>query len=71
MTDVKRFCEAWSNMLWGAMHKTQRGLRLNSLRNSGRGQDRRADKLVSKTGELPKPALLRRYQARYPVRYSR
>ena len=71
MTKVERFCEAWSNMLWGAMHRTQRGVRLNRMGNSGRGEDRRADKLVSKTGEPPKPVLLRRYQARYPVRYGK
>lgn len=71
MKNVTRFCEVWSAMLWSAMHKTQRGLRLNRMGNSGRGGDRRADKLVSKAGKVPLPPVLRRYQARYPVRYAK
>lgn len=56
---LKDFLAAWSNMLWRAMHKPQRGLRLNSLGYTGRGGDRRPDKLKGV------PPLLRRYKKRY------
>jgi len=63
-----KFAKAWAGILWEAMHKTQKGCRLNSRKNTGRGNDRRADKLVDDTGKQPLPAILRRYQSRYPVR---
>ena len=57
---LKDFLAAWVNMLWRAMHKTQRGLRLNSLGYTGRGGDRREDKLQD-----VRPAFHRRYAQRY------
>lgn len=57
---VANFLRGWVAMQWAAMHKTQRGLRLNKMGNTGRGKDRRADKL-----ERPESKHARAYRTRY------
>lgn len=37
---------SWSSLLWEAMRKTGRGYHRPSSRHTGKGQDRRPDKLV-------------------------
>lgn len=39
------FAVVWNQILWNAMMKTGKGYRMYSLKNTGKGQDRRADKL--------------------------
>lgn len=41
----RTFCEVWVATLWAAMGKTGRGYRRHSLRHTGKGDDRRKDKL--------------------------
>jgi hypothetical protein len=41
----RQFCANWITMLWFAMSKTGKGYRRPSLRNSGKGTNRRVDKL--------------------------
>ena len=38
------FRDAWISVLWKAMANTGKGYRRHSLRNTGRGEDRRKDK---------------------------
>ena len=57
---VANFLKGWVAMQWAAMHKTQHGLRLNRMGNTGRGKDRRADKL-----ERPESKHARAYRRRY------
>lgn len=40
-----RLLTAWVSMLWHAMQVTGKGYKRHSLRNTGRGTDRRSDKL--------------------------
>lgn len=41
------FREQWVQMLWIAMARTGKGYRRPSLRHSGKGTDRRKDKLTT------------------------
>lgn len=50
----------WIALLWSAMSKAGKGYRRHSLRHSGRGDDRRKDKL-----EFAGPQKYRRYRDRY------
>lgn len=63
MGELKRnpvgFIALWLQMLWNKMASTGHGYRHPSLKHTGKGQDRRPDKLG---GE---PSLLRRYRNRY------
>jgi hypothetical protein len=43
----QKFREHWLQLLWMAMAKTGRGFRKQSLRHSGKGDDRRKDKLIT------------------------
>lgn len=43
----RKFCELWLQLLWMAMSKTGRGYRRPSMRHSGKGADRRKDKLIT------------------------
>ncbi len=45
MTPIQTFCRQWSEWLWRTMSNTGKGYKRHSLRNSGKGKDRRADKL--------------------------
>ena len=45
MTPVQIFCRQWSEWLWRTMCSSGEGYKRDSLRNTGRGTDRRADKL--------------------------
>ena len=45
MTPIQTFCRQWSEWLWKTMSNTGHGYKRHSLRNSGKGKDRRADKL--------------------------
>jgi hypothetical protein len=58
--ELKSQTEQWISMLWHAMAATGNGYRRHSLRHTGRGNDRRKDKL-----EFNGPALMRRYRDRY------
>ena len=58
------FVNRWVRMLEFVMReKTGHGFRLNSLRNTGRGNDRRKDKLESARLGIPKA--FRRYARQY------
>ncbi len=58
------FVKRWVAMLEFTMReKTGKGFRLNSLRNTGRGDDRRKDKLEAARFGIPKA--FRQYQRRY------
>lgn len=67
------FSKAWTARLWHAMSITGKGYRPPSLRNTGRGDDRRADKRVSRddsgqivVGEYAGwPKAMRSYSKRY------
>jgi len=56
------FCEAWVSMLWNAMRATGKGYKRHSLRNTGRGDDRRKDKLEVQRHHSQD---MRRYRVRY------
>lgn len=43
----QKFREMWLQLLWIAMSKTGRGYRRPSMRHSGKGNDRRKDKLIT------------------------
>ena len=45
MTPIQTFCRKWSEMLWRRMTETGKGYKRDSLRNTGKGTDRRNDKL--------------------------
>jgi len=57
---VDLFLKGWVAMQWNAMHKTQRGLRLNSLKFAP-GDKRRADKLERPNESKDERAYRRRY----------
>lgn len=54
-----QFGELWRAALWRAMAVTTRGYRRYSLRHTGRGKDRRGDKMSGV------PKFWRSYQKRY------
>ena len=60
MSLVDLFLKGWVAMQWNAMHKTQRGLRLNSLKTLADGE-RRADKLKRPNESKDERAYRRRY----------
>jgi hypothetical protein len=47
MATEKDFCTEFAGVLWRAMSITSKGYRRHSLKHTGRGNDRRADKLKS------------------------
>jgi hypothetical protein len=55
----KKFIDRWATMLWTAMQMSGEGYRKDSMKRTGKGGDRRGDKLEGT------PKLLRQYQARY------
>lgn len=57
------FVEQHVAALWRAMQATGRGYRRHSLRNTGRGEDRRKDKIEAV--ELGISPMARRYERRY------
>lgn len=60
--DPRYFITTWIVMLWDTMMKTGKGYKMQSLRNTGKGTDRRADKLE----QLGVSRLARQYSNRYP-----
>lgn len=54
------FTQRWSQMLWAAMGATGHGYKRHSTRNTGRGSDRRKDKL-----ETDETRLMRQYRNQY------
>ena len=54
------FIQRWTAMLRNTMEKTGNGYRLPSIKHTGIGDDRRADKL-----KRPMPKALRQHHARY------
>lgn len=60
---TKTFGKEWASMLWQIMNITGKGYKHHSLRNTGKGEDRRQDKLdVANRGERQD---WRTYQQRY------
>lgn len=57
---MKQFRAMWVSMLWHAMSVTGKGYRRHSLRNTGKGDDRRKDKLQTHDTRL-----LRQYREHY------
>lgn len=57
---TKNFAKRWAAMLWGTMRQTGNGYRKYSMKNTGRGLDRRSDKL-----DADRSPTFRRYQERY------
>jgi len=59
---MRKFIELWITLLREAMAKTGNGYKRHSLRNTGKGDDRRKDKL-----EQPEKKMFRNYRNRYAV----
>lgn len=57
------FTAHWVSVLWNAMTATGRGYKRQSLRHSGRGEDRRLDKIECAKAGIPQR--MRRYRYRY------
>jgi hypothetical protein len=57
------FGQIWASQLWQVMSATTRGYHRHSLRNTGKGNDRRKDKLEA--AERGIPTAFRRYRDRY------
>jgi hypothetical protein len=55
----KKFAARWSSMLWAAMRSSGEGYRTPSMKNTGKGTDRRSDKLDGSS------KMMRGYQHRY------
>jgi hypothetical protein len=56
---TKSFTARWSTMLWTAMQMSGNGYKKESMKHTGRGADRRGDKIDGNS------KLMRQYQARY------
>lgn len=63
MLQEKSLTKNLVSVLWHAMNLTGKGYRRHSLRHTGRGDDRRRDKLDCEASGVPQ--WLRRYRQRY------
>jgi len=59
-TVKKTFGQEWAAMLWRIMSNTGKGYKKPSMKRTGKGEDKRADKVGV-------PSLYRRYNKRYSV----
>ena len=66
MVKQTKFLGEWISMLWHAMAATGNGYKRDSLKRTGRGDDRRNDKLrfASKESKIQRRARLGRIGAR-------